>query len=152
MTRRQESGRRMSAVAAHLRDPAGMAALAAAQQAELDAFWQEAAVAPADLPALLKNRDLLLTRLAVLDAMRTAADTVGTRGAALVLEKGGEPLLHWHYRQNRPLSSNQRLITAYDGTFRSTYQPCRPLPTPNGWFETVWEAYRNRMANIKETE
>lgn len=148
---RQESARQMSRVAAHLREPDGMAALAAHERVQLAAFWDTAAVTPSELPALLKNRDLLLTRLAVLSAMQTAARTVGSRGAALVLDEAGEELLCWRYRPNRPLPHNERLLTTYrpeSGTFACEYRPPRPLPTQSGWFETVWEAYRKRTNPI----
>lgn len=149
---RRESGEAMSACAAHLRDPAGMAALAAHEEQALERFWDNAHIAGArELPGLLKNRDLLITRLAVLSAMQTAARTTGSRGSALVLSSDGEPvcpgLPGLRALPQRPLPDNLRLRTCRSGDgFVSEYVPVRPLPRPDGWFETVWEAFRQREA------
>ena len=110
---------------------------------------------PGELYDLLKSRDIALTQLAVLSAMRAAAARTGTRGSALVTEEGGErvhpALPGYAYRPNRPLGENTALVTERaDGTFRSAFQPVRPLPHPDGWFETVWEEYRRRTGGRGE--
>jgi len=35
-----------------------------------------------------------------------------------------------------------------EGTFVSHYDPVRPMPKADAWFENVWNAYRERMAKI----
>ena len=151
-----ESQRRMSDTASHLRSPEGMAALAAHEAAALEVFWDTAAAAPSDLPRLMKERDLHITRRAVLSAMCKAAETVGTCGSALVLQADGLPiggsLPQMRYAAPKAYPEGKRLITRQtaDGTFVSVYEAVRPLPTPDGWFETVWDAYRRRMAPVTD--
>ncbi len=151
---RLESQRQMSDAASHLRNPSAMRALAAHECAALADFWETAAAQPNDLPALLKNRDLLITRRAVLSAMCTAAETVGTCGSALVLQADGEVLSealpHVRYALPKPYPAGKRLITEQTGeeTFASHYDPVRPMPKADAWFENVWNAYRKRMAKI----
>ena len=153
---RLESQRRMSDTASHLRDPEGMAALAAHEAAAFAAFWDTVAAVPRDLPDLLKDRDLLITRRAVLSAMCKAAETVGTCGSALVLEADGMPLgkalPQMRYAAPKTYPEGKRLITRQTeaGDFVSDYEPVRPMPTPDGWFETVWDAYRKRMSNVNK--
>lgn len=147
---RRESQEAMSACAAHLRSPEGMETLAAHETEALERFWERAHIAGArELPGLLKNQDLLITRLAVLSAMRQAAETVGSRGSALVLSPAGEPVCGafpaLRAAPNRPLKENLRLVTSRgENGFVSAYTPVRPLPQPDGWFESVWETYRGR--------
>ncbi len=151
---RTASQREMSDVAAHLRDPVAMAALAARERATLTTFWDTVAAARADLPALLTTRDLMVTRAAVLSAMCTAADTVGTCGSALVLKADGEVLSealpNVRYALPKPYPAGKRLITEQtgEGAFTSRYEPVRPMPQADAWFENVWDAYRKRMGKI----
>jgi len=88
--------------------------------------------------------------------MCTAADTVGTCGSALVLCEDGVPLSaalpNLRYAVPKPYPAGRRLITTQteSGGFTSRYEPARPMPQADGWFETVWEAYRRRMQRITE--
>jgi len=78
-------------------------------------------------PAAYKNYDLLLTQIAVLSAMIFSAKEIGSRGGAVV--------------DNKPLSANVRsfddrvVTTTHDG---SKFEPVRPMPEPDDWFENVW--------------
>ena len=153
---REEKQRAMSLYAGHIRDEKGMAELEGRLSESLARFPEGIALSgPGDLYDLLKSRDIALTQLAVLSAMRAAAARTGTRGSALVTEEGGErvhpALPGYAYRPNRPLGENTALVTERaDGTFRSAFQPVRPLPHPDGWFETVWEEYRRRTGGRGE--
>ena len=82
-------------------------------------------------------------------------DYAGLEVLFRVTEEGGErvhpALPGYAYRPNRPLGENTALVTERaDGTFRSAFQPVRPLPHPDGWFETVWEEYRRRTGGRGE--
>ena len=49
------------------------------------------------------------------------------------------------YEPCRPLDFNGVLTTRKDGgRYISDYIPARSIPHPDGWFETVWDAYRRR--------
>ena len=145
----------MSRIAAHLRDPAGMAALAKSEAAFLAAFFDTAAGGPEELPALFKARDMAITRLAVLSAMQTAAEAVGSHGSALVCDPGGDEIdPRLGTLRIRPAKEVPgRLITRKTAEgFVSAYRPPRPLPHPDNWFETVWSAYKARTEHIGGAE
>ena len=144
---RQRDALLMSDRAAHLRDPEKMRDLAADQEEKLRRFWDAPRIREwGELPALLKNRDLLLTRAAVLAAMVTAAEE-GSRGAALVLDGTGVslPRLPYRYAPERPGRERDLLLTRKEGEgFFSRWRAPTPLPTPDNWFERVWADYRRR--------
>ncbi len=88
---REEKQRAMSLYACHIRDEKGMAELEGRLSESLARFPEGIALSgPGELYDLLKSRDIALTQLAVLSAMRAAAARTGTRGSALVTEEGGE--------------------------------------------------------------
>ena len=82
--------KRMSLIAAHIRDTAQMKKLAEEVRGELDSFYEDAKLASElEIPELLKNRDILVTQLALLSAMEAAAKETGSRGSWLVLDPNG---------------------------------------------------------------
>lgn len=101
---------------------------------------------------LLKCRDILITQLAVLSAMRLAAESMGSRGSGLVTKADGVPvsdLLDIRYVEKRNLQQNSKIITRKIGEkFISEFNPVNPLPKPDSWFENVWSDYRRRTKNI----
>lgn len=153
---REESQHQMSLAAGHIRDPEGMRRLAEQTARELAAFWEQAGVAsPRELPALLKNRDILITRQALLSAMLFSAEAFGSHGSCLVPMPGGIPvsphLPAFAYRPPQGDFIGQVLLTERKGEgFSSHLAPVRPLPQPDNWFETVWREYRARtgIANL----
>jgi len=149
-SQRAEMEQKMSLCAAHIRDTAKMASLEIELQEKLRNFYNDAHIANAqELPALLKNRDIFVTQLAVLSAMQKTAQTVGTRGSALVIKEDGEivskKLASFSFESNKPLENNM-LVTTDKTTngFASHFEPVRKLPHPDGWFENVWSEYRKR--------
>ncbi len=81
----------MSLYAGHIRDEKGMAELEGRLSGKPGALSRGYRfVGSWELYDLLKSRDIALTQLAVLSAMRAAAARTGTRGSALVTEEGGE--------------------------------------------------------------
>lgn len=159
---RQQLAGQMSAVAAALRDPHGMAALDRALASALGSFFERAQVARASqMVGLLINRDLMVTMRALLDAMQVAAQRCGDRGAALVLcaaeQPGAQPLPGSPPRFHSgslELAADECLETAYgeDGRFHSTWVPVRPMPEPELWFENAWRADRARRAAIRSLQ
>lgn len=153
LARRRQAGEEMSRWAGHMRDVPEMERLAASLRSRLAHFDDmEEVRGPADLPALLKNRDLLITQAALLSAMCVAAEEEGSAGSALVLHPTGagiDPHLPYRYRPARPSGENRQLLTIRQGDgFTSRYAPVRPLPEPDDWFETAWAAYRQRTARL----
>lgn len=140
----------MSRCAAHIREKDAMESLTAELTEILNGFWELFRVEnPFELIELLKARDLFRTQLAVLSAMRCAAERVGSRGASLIRKPNGEltvpELPEYVFDGNHPLPENLRMVTVKSGEgFLSRFEPVRELPHPDNWFETVWGEYRSR--------
>lgn len=128
----------MSACAAHIRDIPQMSALRARLLGELAHFTAaDTAASPSELPQLLKNRDLLITAIAVLDACIAAAAEKGSHGAALVRDPEASDVF-----LPEKTGPNCECITRFSaGSFSSAYRPVRPIPRPDDWFENVWREY-----------
>ena len=161
----------MSAYASYVRDINKMKHLAGLIQNEIAGFFKNAYARDInELPKLLKYRDTMITQLAVLSAMIKSAETEGTHGSALVLSAGQaaadcpgsrglpqnpayvipgltrDPLI-----PTKPQLDNLLIITQIaddcDVThFDSHYEPVRPLPKSESWFENVWKEYQNRTS------
>ena len=93
-----------------------------------------------EIPALFTARGTLLTQWAVLEAMGRAAEEEGSRGGALVV------------RQGCPTAGrgegNRLLRTKLEGgRLLSFYQPARPIPQRDNWFERVYkELFSNKKS------
>lgn len=149
---RRRMQREMTRCAAQIRDEKGMAALAQA----VAAAGSISAPTAQQLPAAFKTRDMLTVQAAVLSAMRLSAARSGSLGSALVL--GGDALpgdgtceaLHvYTYRADGDPLRGHTLRTRWEqGGFISRYEPVRPLPKTDDWFETTWQTY-NQTHGIK---
>ncbi|CCX38615.1 fumarate reductase/succinate dehydrogenase flavoprotein domain protein [Clostridium sp. CAG:1013] len=154
---RQTFQNSMSLWAGHLRSLPEMEALAYRVQEALEHFWEETSVAtPLEFPAALKNRDMLLTQLAMLSAMGLTGQECGSRGSALVADPvgerlsvlgftGEEELEACRFRSGNGSHREDWVRTWWDGkTFQSQFEKVRPLPKTDDWFENVWKEYRER--------
>lgn len=143
----------MSRYAAHLRDIKGMAVLVNDLRGLMENFFSESSVSdPYELLFMMKNRDIFITQLAVLSAMKKAAEKTGSRGSALVVSDNGQKVsanLSLSFIEEKPTPINCQIVTSKNGNgFISEFEPVRPLPKPDGWFENVWNDYRKRTRNI----
>lgn len=147
---REENQKRMSRAAAHIRRPEELEKTEAFLHLRLQRLEEEAKISDCfDIGVFYKNRDIIVSQLAVLSAIRLAAERMGSRGSGLVLEKTGEPvtafLPGYCYRPGRPGFAMQVLSTRWqESGFVSALEPVRPMPDKNDWFETVWSDYRKR--------
>ncbi len=96
----------------------------------------------------LRNLQLCLAHAVYLEAIAAAAGQgIGSRGSSLVLDSDGPAIrgTDWHYQlENRAFRSRVHL-TVYDGeSVKNYWEPCRPLPESNGWFENIWNDYREQ--------
>jgi succinate dehydrogenase/fumarate reductase flavoprotein subunit len=95
----------------------------------------------------LRNRHLTFAAMTYLDAIAFAVKSgVGSRGSSIVLAPDGN-LVYGIGRIVPEDNSfrNQVLTTQYDSATQSVthcWEPCRPIPESDLWFETVWAAYR----------
>ena len=98
-------------------------------------FFTENTIASDDeIPALLKCYDLLLTQIEALSAMLLAAKEWGTHGGALV--------------QNTPLITDKsdHVILTQQGI--SQFEPVRPIPECDDWFERDWAESQKRRNRV----
>lgn len=149
---RMEMQRRMSRSGAHIRkldDVRGAIEEAREQWHRLDASgWK--ADRPEDAAQLAHNRSLGFAQLVYLEAIRSALESgVGSRGSALAIASDGRPIHEkldegWRFIPEDERFREKVLETtaASDGTVRSEWVDRRPIPQEEGWFETVWAAYR----------
>ena len=141
----------MSRCAAFIRDKDAILKLIPEIQKELDClgYYKE------DLPGLLKYRDMLVTQLALLNAILRAGETFGSRGSSLFVREDGLPvsdkLSEYRYAPFKVDAGNLALYTqkTEDG-FISKTQPVRPVPDRDTWFETVWNTFSAKTAFPRE--
>ena len=152
---------RMSACGAAVRNPAAVRAeRVLARELWLRSRREMRIASPGDLPGAFRAVDLALTHYVYLEAIGEYLDRGGkSRGSALVPDAGGKvphPLLgrRWAFSLAEPgdaVGTNileVRLDAA--GRVRKRWVPVRPVPRPEGWFETVWDDYRKDRIVVEE--
>ena len=93
--------------------------------------------------SLIETIDILTALEAVLFAMETAGEAMGSYGGALYLDASGNVL------PENPAHSQDRLITQ-DHICR--LQKPLPIPEADIWFETVWAQYRKEHPQSSHSE
>jgi len=103
---------------------------------------------PADAAETLRNRQLCFAHICYLKCIREQIRVIGSRGGSIVLFPDGASIL--------PCLGEKWKMMPEDKSFRSRimtfethgleakigWEDCRPVPVPDGWFETVWKEYR----------
>ena len=86
----------------------------------------------------LTTAQLAFSSVIYLDAIRCQIlSGVGSRGSAAVFGRDNTP------QAEDETFRSQILTTCWNGTeIINGFEPCRPLPSPDGWFENVWADYR----------
>ena len=144
---------RMSAHAAHVREPAAVAAAVAEAWALHHRIGRELRVSEARrLPLAFRAVDLCLTHAVYLEAIAGYFDAGGrSRGSVLVRVAVGEPVgagLEDHWRVARHESDAKVQHQVLEVRYREaddvekTWVDVRPIPVGSGWFEQVWAEYR----------
>ncbi len=115
---------------------------------------------PRDLPRGFKALDLALTHAVYLEALSEYLARGGkSRGSYLVPDANGQPphpLLggRWAFSLAGPedFVAANILEVRLDGRgqVHKKWVPVRPVPRPEGWFETVWEDYRKDRIVVEE--
>ncbi len=149
---RLEMQARMSRAGAHIRSADGLAQAvkdAWAQVQRLDrqgcSFGREA-----DRKQAAQNRQLCLAHAVYLESLGfVVGQGVGSRGSALVLHPEGVHMhdrldASWKMVKENPAFREKVQETVYTGAgkVRNRWVPCRPVPRPELWFETVWAQFR----------
>ena len=108
---------------------------------------------PQELSAAFRAADMCLTHAVYLEALHEYLERGGqSRGSALVLDPRGASLgvqLDEDWRCTLAEAGDfvsQKILEiqyAADGQIRKRWVDIRPIPEIDGWFETVWNDYRN---------
>ena len=132
---------RMSTSAAFVRERGTL------EQALTDAEAQLARLASdglrGNIAETLRNQQLLRAQILYLKAIihQTAAG-VGSRGSSLVLSDDGKAI---HPKLDWKIQSEDEVFRKVCQVFENdmfVWEVCRPVPDPDGWFETLWKDYR----------
>lgn len=146
----------MSSRAAHIRDPKELQSLLSEIQQTRQRYYTVTRIdGAADLRTLEKTRDMFITAEAVVSAMLTSAENAGSRGSALVTTPEGESIggcmADLRMRPENTAFRKQVAITRKQhDAFVTEWEPVRPIPQENDWFEGVWSEYRERTAPMHE--
>lgn len=102
----------------------------------------------------LRNTSLCLSHAVYLDAIAFALRSgLGSRGSALAVGLPEESLpIHpalnaaqWNMIPENEIFRKQVLVTRYDpesGKTHHRWEPCRPIPAEDLWFESAWKEFR----------
>jgi hypothetical protein len=78
-------------------------------------------------------------------------DYIGSRGGSLVLAPDGEKISGklgdmWKIKPEVTAYRDQVMYISYadNGYPEISFEPCREIPSPDGWFEKVWQECRNK--------
>ena len=149
LSKREIMGKRMSACAAFLRNEEKLREAMTQCREELLHFVEDYRLQDtSDVTEALINRDVLQTQLvyfgAILDYI---ADGGKSRGSYLLVRDGDGDLLsavpeidtaHAAFVQNTALGR--------DLSVTSFFEPVRPLPESDQWFENVWNRFRKEQS------
>jgi hypothetical protein len=150
----REIQERMSACAGHVRDPVRVTE-AASQAWALVARLREGVrvTSPVNLPLAFRAVDLALTHAVYLEAIREYLEKGGqSRGSALVLNPAGQRPCdalgaEWRFLLNDPGAAvDERILEVSlrdEVGIEKRWLDIRPIPDDDGWFETVWDDFRN---------
>ena len=156
-----ELRRRMSACGAVVRDPESVRA----EKGRARELWLKArhgmrVASVRDLPLGFKALDLSLTHAVYLEAIGEYLERGGkSRGSYLVPDAAGKPphpLLgsRWAFSLSAPedLAAGNILEVRLDGNgrVRKGWVSVQPVPRPEGWFETVWNDFREDRTVAEE--
>ncbi len=151
---------RMSRAGAMLRDAAVLEEAVAEARGQMERLGQHGCrwEGEGERAEALRTRMLCLTHRVYLEAIAFAvAQGVGSRGSALVLGPGGAALTAglaaWRPLPEDPAFRSRVQITRWtaEGGVFNAWQPCRPVPEDDTWFETAWAAYREGRIYAPET-
>lgn len=134
---RRELQERMTACGGHLR-PADQLEQAADDARKLVEAMDRDGYPAADADHAVTNFQLAFAHWIYLESIAFQASTgTGSRGSAAVLDKAGKLI------PENPAYRKYVLETEYSASgLRLRWTPCRPVPNPDGWFETVWKEFR----------
>lgn len=145
---RKEFQQKMSAIAAHIRNPEKIREF---QQKITDLrvqYWQKISIAhKAEIPLAFKTYDMLITQAALVSAIEKSIAIYGSRGSSLVQNTDSEHNTDYSMAmiETKTPSKNVRIITKLaNENFISTTEEVQNLPIDDDWFENVWAEHRKK--------
>jgi hypothetical protein len=148
---RAELQERMSRAAAHIRDASEVDRALVEARAQLACIQTEGCIPEGSSGGAeaLCTRQLCVAHVRYLEAVAFAlASGVGSRGSAISLDAEGaaiHPALGpmWHIRAEDESFRNSVMVSEMveDGPSEHRWEPCRPIPQSDTWFETAWAAF-----------
>ncbi len=138
---------RMSSVAAHIRIPSEMEKM---YKDVMESFMHILDEHKNDdicnALQIFRFRDMLLTQAAVLSAMLTAAQSIGTRGGSMVHKTkfSGDDIFDIKKETNTLYDEKIIITTKNEASIENEIREIRPIPTVDLWFENVWNEYNDR--------
>ena len=103
----------------------------------------------------LRNRQLCAAQVCYLTSILCQTEHTGSRGGALVLDPQGEMLSPhldkaWRMKKENPEDRTRLMLCRMTGEAEAAveWEPCRPVPEEDGWFESVWKEYRDGHPDI----
>ena len=98
----------------------------------------------------LRNRQLLTAQIFYLESILMQIDCIGSRGGSIVLAENGEPIhpkldSRWRMAAEEKSYRNRIMLCGYgeSGCPEISWETCRAVPETDGWFENVWNDFRN---------
>ena len=148
---RDELCGKMSSVASHIRIPSEMKKMYTDVMEKFASILDECKKEDiCNALQIFRLRDMLLTQAAVLSAMITAAENIGTRGGSMVHKTkfSGEDIFSIRKEDNTHYDDKIIVTVKNENSIENEIRDIRPVPNVDLWFENVWNEYNDRW-NIR---
>ncbi len=147
MSRRAHFASMMTGCCSFLRKRDEIAAMLGEVKAELSSFNEYGTADMRVLRELCINRDIFITQAAMLSSALCYIDDGGaSRGSYLITDKTAADVLASRTTPSGDTAHRESVLTASltdeNGDFECGFEPVRPIPTTDDWFENVYRDYR----------
>ena len=147
LSRRSLYAGMMTACCSFLRDLKKIRGMEEFVRDELSGFSRYGSDSARALSELLINRDILITQAAMLASARFYIENGGlSRGSYLITDRTTDDVLSSHEPIPSDTSHAGYVLTVAMsgecGEFSCGFEPCRPIPSGQYWFERVYREYR----------
>jgi succinate dehydrogenase/fumarate reductase flavoprotein subunit len=145
---RKEIQSRMSLYGAFVRNKEGIEQVCHDARLLWEKFSTVGISSSDDISYGLKNRHMVLSHLFYLEAIKDYLNADGgSRGSYIIKDRKGQ-VFHkslgedWKGKIDMgQLNDKIQHLYLYDGQIKCYWEPCRPIPQDESWFETVWNSY-----------
>ena len=161
LTYRENFQKRMTDAGSHIREKERIKKALEAAYQHWGAFAGMEIASKAELPDAMKNKHLVFSHIAYLEAIHSYLEAGGgSRGSSLVLDDTGLPVLEglpvdWKYKPEDASFRKLMLEThwnAEEGRYVNRFTQRRPIPVEEDWFENVWEDFQTKKVFMGSDE